>query len=355
MSNKPHWMIYGANGYSGRLIAIEAVRQGLKPILAGRNQSVLQALASELELEYRAFDLSDHAAAQNALQDVRVVAHCAGPFAATSNQMIDACLASATHYLDITGEVTVFQNAQTRHAEAAEAGVVLCPGSGFDVIPTDCLAASLKLALPDASHLALGFDMYASMSPGTAKTTIEGLGNGGLIRKNGILETTAIAAESRDIDFGRGVRHAASIPWGDVATAFFSTEIPNIVVYMAMPKTQALVMRWLLNPLRSLFKSIKVQNWLKAQVDLRIKGPDEQQRPQFRAWLWGEARNPAGRIIHARLETANGYDVTVHGVLMTMRHLLDYQGAGGYFTPSRLLGPRCIEQLPGSSTIVLSQ
>jgi short subunit dehydrogenase-like uncharacterized protein len=300
------------------------------------------------------FDLNDSAATQSALQDVRVVAHCAGPFAATSARMIDACLATGSHYLDITGEVPVFLAAQARHSDALDAGVVLCPGSGFDVIPTDCVAASLKLALPDATHLALGFDMFAAMSPGTAKTTIEGMSNGGLIRENGLLRTTAIAADSRDIDFGRGVRHAASIPWGDVATAYFSTAIPNIVVYMAMPKAQALVMRWLLNPLRPLLSSNKVQDWLKAQADQRINGPDEQQRPLYRAWVWGEARNAAGKTVRARLETANGYDVTVHGVLLTMRHLLDYQGEGGYFTPSRLLGPRCIEKLPGSSRIVLS-
>ncbi len=354
MSDKPHWMIYGANGYTGRLIALEAVRQGLKPILAGRNQTQVQSLASELALDYRIFDLNDSAATQGALQDVHVVAHCAGPFAATSALMIDACLATGSHYLDITGEVSVFQAAHARHSEATAAGVVLCPGSGFDVIPTDCLAASLKLALPDATHLSLAFDMYAAMSPGTAKTTIEGLGNGGLIRQNGLLHTTAIAAYSRDIDFGRGVRHAASISWGDVATAFYSTDIPNIIVYIATPKSQALVMRWLLNPLRALFRSSKVQQWLKAQVDLRIPGPNEQQRAQARAWLWGEARNASGTTVRARLETANGYDVTIHGVLLTTRHLLDYQGEGGYYTPSRLLGPRCIEQLPGSSSIVLS-
>ena len=355
MNDKLHWMIYGANGYTGRLIAEEAVRQGLKPILGGRNQPQVRALASELALDYRIFDLNDGAATQHALQDVRVVAHCAGPFSATSAAMIEACLVSGCHYLDITGEVSVFVAAHARHNDALAAGVVLCPGAGFDVIPTDCVAATLKLALPDATHLALGFDMFASMSPGTAKTTIESLGNGGLIRENGQLRNTAVAADARDIDFGRGVRHAASIPWGDVATAYFSTAIPNIVVYMAMPKTQALVMRWLLNPLRSLLGSSKVQDWLKAQVDRRIHGPNEQQRPLYRAWVWGEVRNAAGKTVRARLETANGYDVTVHGVLLTLRHLLDYQGEGGYFTPSRLLGPRCIEQLPDSGRIVLSE
>ncbi|MBW7014059.1 saccharopine dehydrogenase NADP-binding domain-containing protein [Pseudomonas sp. N040] len=347
-------MIYGANGYTGRLLASEARNQGLRPILAGRNPAELQALAAELQLECRVFDLQDREASVQALQDVRVVAHCAGPFNATSQAMIDACLASACHYLDITGEVSVFLAAEARDAEARQAGVVLCPGAGFDVMPTDCLAATLKLALADATHLALGFDMQAGMSPGTAKTTIEGLGNGGLVRENGLLRSTALASDCRDIDFGRGVRHAACIPWGDVATAYVSTGIPNIAVYFATPKPVALLMRWLLNPLRPLLRSARVQDWLKQQVERRIKGPDEETRRQCRTWLWGEARNPAGQVVRARLETANGYDVTVHGVLLGVRHLLDYQGAGGYFTPSRLLGPRCIEQLPGSSQIVLS-
>ncbi|MBM7061666.1 saccharopine dehydrogenase NADP-binding domain-containing protein [Pseudomonas sp. UL073] len=346
-------MIYGANGYTGRLVAREAQRQGLTPILAGRSPDAVEALAAELGLHARIFDLADAGASRSALEDVAVVAHCAGPFSATSAAMIAACLASATHYVDITGEIAVFEHAHSRDADARSAGVVVCPGVGFDVIPTDCLAACLKAALPDATHLALGFDTGSGLSPGTAKTTVEGLQLGGQVRRDGRLQRVPLGFKRRTIDFGRGAKGAVTIPWGDVATAYYSTAIPNIEVYLPTPTGAALGMR-AIDPLRGLFGHAKVQAWLKAQVERRVHGPDETTRARLPTWVWGEARNAAGEVRNARVQTANGYDVTVHGVLLAVRHLLDYAGPGGYFTPSTLFGARCVEQLPGSTSISLT-
>jgi len=350
---KQHWMIYGANGYTGHLLAQEASRQGLEPLLGGRNPAAVHALGSRLGLECRIFDLAHGERAAEALADVALVAHCAGPFSATSAPMLAACLASGTHYVDITGEIGVFEQAQARHAAAQEAGVVLCPGVGFDVIPSDCLAAVLKEALPDASQLALGFDSGSGLSPGTAKTSIEGLAFGGKVRRAGIITAVPLGYKRRTIDFGRGEKSAVTIPWGDVATAYYSTGIANIEVYLPAPPALALGMR-LLDPLRPLFALPVVQAWLKRLAARCIQGPDEAARARQRTWLWGEVRNAAGVVKTARLETANGYEVTVHGALLAVRHLLGYQGPGGYFTPSQLLGPRCVEQLPGSGKIVIS-
>jgi short subunit dehydrogenase-like uncharacterized protein len=142
MADRVEWMIYGANGYTGHLVAVEARRRGLRPVLAGRRAGPIEMLAAELRMPARVFDLADARSAAAAVADMAVVAHCAGPFAATSAQMIDACLTSRTHYLDITGELEVFLAAQCRHADAQATGIVICPGVGFDVIPTDCVAAA---------------------------------------------------------------------------------------------------------------------------------------------------------------------------------------------------------------------
>lgn len=350
---KQHWMIYGANGYTGHLLAAEAQRQGLAPILAGRNPAAVHALGSLLGLECRIFDLQQGEAAREALADVAVLAHCAGPFSATSVPMLDACLASATHYLDISGEIDVFATAHGYHDKARELGLVVCPGVGFDVMSSDCLAACLHQALPDASELALGFDSDSGLSPGTAKTLIEGLKLGGRVRRRGMLDPVPLGYKRRRINFGRGAKPAMTIPWGDVATAYFSTGIGNVEVYLPAPPALAIGLR-LLDPLRPLLGLDSVQRCLKRLVDRRVHGPDQFTREHQRTWLWGEARNAAGTLKTARLETANGYQVTVHGVLLALRHLLDYAGPGGYFTPSRLLGERCVEQLPGSGRIVLS-
>jgi short subunit dehydrogenase-like uncharacterized protein len=347
-----NWMIYGANGYTGHLLAAEAKRQGLTPILGGRNPAAVHALGSLLGLECRIFDIHEQERACEVLADISVLAHCAGPFSATSAPMLDACLASATHYVDITGEISVFEAAHGRDAQARGLGLVVCPGVGFDVIPSDCLAACLHQAMPDASHLALGFDTGSGLSPGTAKTSVEGLKFGGKVRRAGVITEVPLGYKRRSINFGRGEKPAVTIPWGDVSTAYHSTGIDNIEVYLPTPTAAAVVMR-LINPLRPLLGLEWVQNWLKNLIGKRVHGPNQTTRERQRTWLWGEVRNAAGEVKTARLETANGYDVTVHGALLAVRHLLDYQGPGGYFTPSKLLGERCVERLPGSGKIVI--
>ncbi len=341
------WMLYGANGYTGRLIAAEAVRQGLEPVLAGRSPNVV-ALAQDLGLESAVFDLGNAAAH---LAGIESVVHCAGPFSATSRPMVDACLAAGANYLDITGEIDVFEAVLSRDADARAAGVALCPGVGFDVIPTDCVAARLKEAVPDATHLSLGFDSRSRMSPGTAKTSVEGLASGGRARRDGKIVTVPLAAKTRQIDFGAGAKHAMTIPWGDVSTAWHTTGIPNIEVFVpASPRTALRARR--LNMIRPLLGLGPVQNWLKGRAG-RARGPSEEQRERAITYVWGEARNDAGGGATARMVTANGYDVTVHGALAVLGHLESHPSPGAW-TPARLMGPQLAESLPGSSPITLS-
>src|SRR5262245_56208342 len=221
MSGRTKWMIYGANGYTGHLVAAEARRRDLKPVLAGRRAGPIEKLAAELGLPVRVFGLDDApaASAAAAIAGMMVVANCAGPFAATSAPMIDACLRSRAHYLDITGEIDVFLAAQRRHADAQAAGIVICPGVGFDVIPTACMAAVLKESLPDAPHLVLAFNAPGPISPGTARTMARSLRfgqHGGRVRRNGLIEEVSLAQSWRHIDFAGGPATAIAIPWGDL-------------------------------------------------------------------------------------------------------------------------------------------
>ena len=151
------WMLYGANGYTGRLIARVAAGRGERPVLAGRSAEKLEPLARELGLEHRVVGLDDQDLQCAALADVDAVVHAAGPFSLTSEPMVDACLATSTHYIDITGEIDVFERIFARDGEARRAGVVLLPGAGFDVVPTDGVAARLARELPEAVELELAF------------------------------------------------------------------------------------------------------------------------------------------------------------------------------------------------------
>jgi short subunit dehydrogenase-like uncharacterized protein len=341
------WMLYGANGFTGRLIAREAKHKKLRPILAGRRAAPMQMLAAELDLPWRSFDLNEPPAAAAALENIDVVLNCAGPFAATSRPMLDVCLASRTHCLDITGEIDVFVAAHARHAEAQAAGIVVCPGVGFDVVPTDCVAAVLKAALPDANSLALGFDVSSTPSPGTARTMVEALEVGGRVRKNGGIVEVPFAYRTRMIDFGTGNALAVTIPWGDVATAYYSTGIPDIEVYVRTSPAAVFAMRGL-NLLRPIlpWAAALLRRWA-----ARSKGPSEEQLRQETSYVWGEARNGAGDVRTARLTTPNGYRLTADAAILALQYVLEHRPPGGYYTPSRLMGERCVERLPGVSVI----
>ena len=340
------FLIYGANGYTGKLALAEALRRGLRPIVAGRNREALAALAAPHGLPVRAFDLADAGTVASALGGVSLVLHCAGPFSATCAPMLEGCLAVGAHYLDITGEIDVFAHCHAQDARARAKGVVVLPGSGFDVVPTDCVAAMLKRELPDATQLVLAFEATGGPSPGTAKTSVEGLGKGGRVRRDGKLVAVPLAYKSRSFDRDGQPRTAMTIPWGDVYTAFVSTGIPDIETYMAVPPaTIANVRR--LNWVRPLLGLGFVQGYMKRRVEAGVRGPDESRRGKTGCRVWGEARNAAGREVRCEIDTPNGYDLTVDAALGIVERLRAQPPAGGYYTPSMLMGADYVLGLPG--------
>lgn len=351
--NRTAWLLYGANGYTGELIAREAANRGLKPILAGRDAVRIAALAGELGLPHRVFDLTDPARVACGLDGVDVVLHCAGPFSATSAPMLAACLRTGTHYLDISGELDVFEHARGQHDEAARQGIVLCPGVGFDVIPTDCVAARLHEALPDATRLLLGFDVPFRLSPGTFKTIVEGLSSGGRARVDGGIIPVPQAWRTRRVDFG-GEREklAMTFPAADIASAFHTTSIPNIEVYVRIQPAQLLFVR-LGNVFRPLLSRPVAQRALKWLVAKTVRGPARAVRDATPVRVWGEVTNDAGERRTARVDTANIYSITVDGALVAVETLRGDPPAGGYYSPARLLGADVVTKLPGSGPITM--
>jgi uncharacterized repeat protein (TIGR03833 family) len=230
------FLIYGANGYTGELITRFAAERGMKPILAGRNAIAIEELAKKHHLDYRVFSLDETARLDAALQEVDMVLHCAGPFSLTSRKMVEACLRNKKHYTDITGEISVFESMAALGDKAKASEVMVMPGVGFDVVPSDCLARHLKDRLPSATHLSLAFYGMGRISHGTQATMTMNVGRGGAIRKDGKITPVPAAWKSREIDFGEVKRTGVTIPWGDVATAYYSTGIPNIEVFTVMPK-----------------------------------------------------------------------------------------------------------------------
>lgn len=340
------WLLYGAYGYTGRLIVREAVKRGMSPVLAGRREKPLRELAEKRNLDWRVLDLDDLAALIRALEDFDLVLNCAGPFARTAPAVIAACLASGTHYLDITGEIEAFRHAHERDADARDAGIALVPGVGFDVVPTDCLSIKLAAAHPEARRLVLAFEAHGGWSPGTARTSIEGLGKGGCVRKDGRLKRVPLAWKVREFVFKNRRRKCVTIPWGDVYTAYISTGIPDVEVYMSAPSKAIRTLR-LMRWFRWLIALPFVQRYLQKQAGGSTKGPDEGRRARTHSYIIGEAEDERGNRVSAHMVTPNGYTLTVHAALGVVARCLEEGLPAGFHTPGQLMGADYAMSLPG--------
>lgn len=347
---KSSFLIYGATGYTGALIAREAVRQGQRPVLAGRNQDAVQAIAAELGLDHRIFPLDSETAVLDGLQDIDTVLNCAGPFSQTAKPLVNASLKAGTHYLDITGEAGVFEELAARDRDAKSAKIVVLPGVGFDVVPSDCLAVHLKRRLPTANRLTLAFRSTGRLSRGTMLTALERLNEGGLVRANGILTKVPTAWKTRVVDFGDGPVHAITIPWGDVATAFHSTDIPNIEVYLAASwsfRVSARLNRWF----GWLLRSPWLQERIRRRILAGIPGPTEAERRANRCDFWGEVTDTAGRRTATRMQTPDGYELTIASALASVERVRRGMVPHGFQTPGMAFGPDFALELPNVTRV----
>ena len=339
-----NFLIYGANGYTGELIAREAVTRGMKPILAGRSQNKVEPLAKELGLVCRTFSLEDKKSLEYTLKEVDFVIHCAGPFSLTSEKMVEACLRLGKHYLDITGELTVFEAMAARDEAAKKAGIMVMPGVGFDVVPSDCLARHLKNRLPEAVDLTLAFYGLGRISHGTQSTMVMNIGNGGAIRKDGEIVSVPAAYKTREIDFGEIKKLGVTIPWGDVSTAFYSTGIPNIKVFTVIPKKQITLLKmsryigWLLatKPLQSILQSRIPEG-----------GPNAEEREKGKTLLWGKATDKNGNSVESRQQGPEGYKFTMLATLRIAEKILDGEFCPGFQTPAKCYGADLVLEIDG--------
>jgi short subunit dehydrogenase-like uncharacterized protein len=339
-------LIYGSNGYTGRLIVDRALERGLHPVLAGRNADALREHAAAAGLEHRVFSLEEPRAVDAGLAGIDVVLHCAGPFARTSRPMADACLRTGTHYLDITGEIAVFEALAARDAEAKARGVMLLPGVGFDVVPTDCLAAHLARRLPTATRLSLGFQAGAGVSRGTATTMIESGGKGGMIRRGGALVSVPAAWRTRHIDFGAGPRLATTIPWGDVSTSFYSTGIGDVEVYVAVPPSARRLMM-ASRYVGPLLGTAPIRALLLRVVRHRPPGPDAAARARGVSRVWGEATDTTGGRVVSRLRGPEAYTLTALTAVAAVEEVLAGEARAGFQTPSLAFGADFVMGIEG--------
>lgn len=345
------FLLYGATGYTGELIARAAVQRGLRPILAGRRRDALAQLAAELHLEYRVFAVQQVAEAEAALSDMTVLLNCAGPFDHTAAPLAQLCVRSHTHYLDLAGEVPEFEEVARFDEVARAAQVMLLPGVGVGVVPSDCLALALKERLPLAQELSLVMYPLGGASRGTLQSMLRDLQRSGVIRRQKQLVPARAASESRRVRFNQHEHIAVLNPWrADVFTAYYSTGIPNIKTYTVFPTALSRFMQ--ISPsLGWLLRSQWVQRMLQSALGRQPSGPSEDQRARGRTLFLGEVVDASGQKVTAELSGPEGYDFSVITALACIERIFAGDVQAGFHTPAQIFGSNLIRQLPGVALV----
>lgn len=338
-------LIYGATGFSGRLATHACLELGMRPVLAGRNANAVAAAARALALEHSSFDLTDAARVDAALAGVRVVLHMAGPYSQSARPMVEACLRTGAHYLDITGETQVIEELARLDRAARERGVMIMPSVGFDVVPSDCLAAHVARNIPDATTLSIAMTSLAFITRGSARTAMEAAG-AGIGRRNGRIVPVALGSIERSFDFGDGPRACINCTWGDIANAWYTTGIPDIDVFFeGTPFLRTLL--FLASTYAPLLRTAAGQAWLRAHVEMLPEGPSEAKRRSTRMVIVAQASHPDGRRKTARLHTPEAYSFTGIASAHVARRVLGGDLEPGFQTPGRVFGPDFVLTLPG--------
>lgn len=317
-------MIYGATGYTGRMAAEHAKTLGLYLVIAGRNADRLAPLAAQLNVPYRVFNAD--ATTAESLAGVSVLLNFAGPFAHTAPALMDACLKTGVDYLDITAEINVYRLAEQLGAQAAEAGVMLLPGVGWDVVPTDCLALHVARRVQNPQSLKVALQVAGSMSRGSAMSVGEIIGAGLLARIDGQLVATP-DAQPQKFDFGDGPELCAPLSFGDLVTGWHSTGIPDIAMFVhfageAMPD---------------------------GDLSQMPDGPSAEQRDAHRARAVAEVIGADGSVARSVIETVNGYSYTPLAAVEAARRVLGGERRAGFETPGRVFGMGFAETIAGTT------
>ncbi len=349
--NGKKWMLYGAYGYTGTLLAEEAVRRGHRPVLAGRSSDRLKPLADRLGLASLVLDLVDEKRLAETLLDFDLVLHAAGPFTQTSTPMVHACLASGTHYLDIAGEVMVFERLLALDTQARERGIAIIPGVGFNVLATDCLVGYVSKHISHPTHLEIATSWYTdTVSPGSVKTMIDSFPVGTLMRKDGRLVRTSVRNGRRRIRFIDRERTVLPANLGDLVTAYRTTGIPDIATFTALPAENAGFYAWAEPVFQKLFSLAPLRRVAKSWVARMMRGfePPADQKETSHAWVF--ARNEGGNVKEAWLETVNSYHFTALAGVRSAEKLLAEQPRGAV-TPALAFGADFVLGLPGTKRL----
>ena len=323
-------VVYGATGYTGRLVTAALVEAGQQPVLAGRNRSALEALAAPRGLEVRVGGLHDVD-----LAGTVVLINCAGPFSLTQAPLVEACLRRGVHYLDLAGEVQEHTAIARRDSEGRHAGVLLLPGAGFGIVPSETLLAHVAARLPGAERAELALRTVGTPSRGTAEVVLGQLRTPGVQRRQGRLVEAPAGREKRRVDFGDGdgPRVVVTNPWRADVLAAVPT-VPALTTLMAFPRPVRALMRV---PHGALGRRV---------AHTLPEGPTPTQLEEGRAAVWARAHRGRERVTSV-VTGPDPYLWTAAVATLCLSRVLLGEHLSGYRRPSELWGPDMGLDLPG--------
>lgn len=340
-------LIYGVTGYTGGLISRLAAAGGLPHVAAGRDLERVTARADPLMVPARAFSLGDAARIDRALQGVAVVLNAAGPFDETALPLAAACLRGGVHYLDLSPGAAAIEALLGLDARAREAGVMLMPGAGFAVVPTDAAAARLRRRMPEARRLRLACAVTGRVSRGSRLAMVREFRQAGARRRDGDLVTAWAAEEMLTIDLGDGPLQVGTDPWrGDLVTAWWSSVYSDVDTYAAYPRPW----RWLLRSRRlgppwALAGSGAAEAALAWLARRLPEGPDEAELAAGSTRIWAQAEDGAGGRVGMRLRGPHLHLFTARVALWVARRVLAGSVQVGFQTPATAFGPDLLDRL----------
>ncbi len=319
-------LIYGALGYTGNLFVTRAMDPKLPMVLGARSQAV-KALAQQHGVEYRIFDISNAASIQPFLSDVKILVNFANIAFAVNRPLLEACIASGTHYIDLASEYDDLSEVCKYHPQALEKGVMLLPGSGFNLIPTDIAATIAHQHLPDASRLTIGYAVTGNASRGTIKTVLKDAVKTGFRREKNNLVPDTSAKESITLSAeGKTFSLINNATMGETITCWESTKIPTITTYSYFPWIMIQFMKGRLNWLRK---------FLLRHADTFFPvGPSDKEHRTETTYSWASVENEKNEKVQVTVIGPEAYLFTVLMIQEMLRRMHNGAIKPGFVPPS---------------------
>lgn len=324
-------LVYGAAGYMGQLFLKTIQHEGIEIVVGARKRF-------NTNVPIRVFSLDTKAEIVQHIQDVKLVINLAGPFKNTAKPLVEACIENGTHYIDIAGEFPELEAVYAYNDVAQKAGVMLMPGAGFGVVPTDLVANLAKHRLPDAIQLKIGYITNGGASRGTLKTVLADINKEGVVLENGAYNKALPAFKSFTLSVNDKQHQLVYNPWrADLFSARISTGIQNIETYANFPGFVVKMMHGKLLWLRDFL--------LKRLINLLPIGPSEKQLNKGNTVCYAEVSNAKGEQATARIEGPEAYVFTAYTLMAIAKKIINDDYKSGYQTPA-LYGTELLEGIP---------